>query len=298
VVVEGISLTLTAGQRLGVLGRNGAGKSTVLKLIAGVIAPLSGEREAHRDLQIGYFAQHQMEQLRDDESALVQIQRECARNEQQARNVLGRYGFSGDDAMRAVGTYSGGERARLVLAMIFELRPNLLLLDEPTNHLDLDMRHALSIAMQDFAGAIVLVSHDRHLLKTTVDELCLVRNGSLETYDGDLVDYARWLRKNQGVASPVLAAASDRAPLSAVPDDSRSAVQRDSRKLSYKDKRELEQLPARIESLELEQNALHLQLAEPGFYQGGGELVARVKGELSEVERSLEQAFRRWGELE
>jgi len=298
VIVADISLTLTAGQRLGVLGRNGAGKSTVLKLIAGAIAPLSGEREVHRDLQIGYFAQHQMEQLRDDESALAQIQRECALNEQQARNVLGRYGFSGDDAMRAVGTYSGGERARLVLAMIFELRPNLLLLDEPTNHLDLDMRHALSIAMQDFAGAIVLVSHDRHLLKTTVDELCLVRNGSLETYDGDLVDYARWLRKNQGVASPVLAAASEPVPLSAVPDDSRSAIQRDSRKLSYKDKRELEQLPARIESLELKQNALHLQLAEPEFYQGGGELVARVKGELSEVERSLEQAFRRWGELE
>ena len=300
VIVDDISLTLTPGQRIGVLGRNGAGKSTVLKLIAGVAAPLGGKREAHRDLQIGYFAQHQMEQLRDDESALAQVQRECVLNEQQGRNVLGRYGFSGDDAMRVVGTYSGGERARLVLAMIFEQRPNLLLLDEPTNHLDLDMRHALSIAMQDFSGAIILVSHDRHLLKTTVDELYLVRGAALVTYDGDLADYARWLRNNQGNASPSTAEASG-TPHEAVVSDAvhTSALPKtSSRRLSYKDKRELEQLPARIEQLEHRQQGLQEQLSQPNLYQGGGDQVAKVKGELDEVERCLEHAFLRWGELE
>ena len=305
VIVEDITLTLVPGQRLGVLGRNGAGKSTVLKLIAGAIAPLTGERDAHRDLRIGYFAQHQMEQLRDDESALGQIQRECELNEQQGRNVLGRYGFSGDDAMRVVGTYSGGERARLVLAMIFEQRPNLLLLDEPTNHLDLDMRHALSIALQDFAGAIVLVSHDRHLLKTTVDELCLVRDGALSPYDGDLSDYARWLRKNQGRAVAMVADASSLEPNEDPGNNDRgeehspaSLPVNKSRKLSYKDKRELELLPARIEELEQAQQTLHEQLADPAFYQSGGEKVSEVTGALSELERSLEQAYQRWGELE
>ncbi|MFT5447823.1 MAG: ATP-binding cassette subfamily F protein 3 [Gammaproteobacteria bacterium] len=304
VIVADIALTLVPGQRLGVLGRNGAGKSTVLKLIAGALAPLAGERDAHRDLRIGYFAQHQMEQLRDDESALGQIQRECKLNEQQGRNVLGRYGFSGDDAMRVVGTYSGGERARLVLAMIFEQRPNLLLLDEPTNHLDLDMRHALSIALQDFAGAIVLVSHDRHLLKTTVDELCLVRDGALSAYDGDLSDYARWLRKNQGRAVATLADASSPAlheDPNEAPGEGHSSTSlpvNKLRKLSYKDKRELELLPARIEELEQAQLALHEQLSDPAFYQSGGEKVSEVRGALSELEQSLEHAYQRWGELE
>lgn len=300
VIVDGIGLTLVPGQRLGVLGRNGAGKSTVLKLIAGSLVPLAGERDAHRDLRIGYFAQHQMEQLRDDESALGQIQRECGLNEQQGRNVLGRYGFSGDDAMRVVGTYSGGERARLVLAMIFEQRPNLLLLDEPTNHLDLDMRHALSIALQDFTGAIVLVSHDRHLLKTTVDELCLVRDGALRPYDGDLSDYARWLRKNQGGAVAMVADVSTPELNEKVDEESSSASLsvNKSRKLSYKDKRELELLPARIEELEQTQQTLHAQLSNPAFYQSGGEKVSEVRAALSDLERTLEQAYQRWGELE
>jgi ATP-binding cassette subfamily F protein 3 len=300
VIVDDVSLTLIPGQRIGVLGRNGAGKSTVLKLIAGELDPLSGKREAHRDLRIGYFAQHQMEQLRDDESALAQVQRECQLNEQQGRNVLGRYGFSGDDAMRVVGTYSGGERARLVLAILFEQRPNLLLLDEPTNHLDLDMRHALSIAMQDFGGAIILVSHDRHLLKTTADELCLVRDGTLVAYNGDLADYARWLRKNQGNATSKAVDVGDSHAVATINAGAapKAAVASTSRKLSYKEKRELEQLPARIEQLEQAQLALHEQLSQADFYRQGGEQVAKVTSELSEVERSLEHAFQRWGELE
>ena len=162
------------------------------------------------------------------------------------------------------------------------------------------MRHALSIAMQDFSGAIILVSHDRHLLKTTVDELYLVRGAALVTYDGDLADYARWLRNNQGNASPSTAEASG-TPHEAVVSDAvhTSALPKtSSRRLSYKDKRELEQLPARIEQLEHRQQGLQEQLSQPNLYQGGGDQVAKVKGELDEVERCLEHAFLRWGELE
>jgi ATP-binding cassette subfamily F protein 3 len=262
-------------------------------LIAGVLAPWAGRREVHADLRVGYFAQHQMEQLRDDESAIAQLQRDGGISEQQARNVLGRYGFSGGDALRRVGTYSGGERARLVLALIFQRRPNLLLLDEPTNHLDLDMRHALSIALQDFSGAIVLVSHDRHLIKSTADELWLVRDGQVTPYDGDLADYARWLRRNQAEAplAPHDGAAAPANKVAAAPPPPR-------RRLSYSQQRELERLPAEIERLEHEQQVLHARLADPEVYQRSGEHIASLRSELDRVDAALAAAFTRWDVLE
>jgi ATP-binding cassette subfamily F protein 3 len=245
---------------------------------------------------VGYFAQHQMEQLRDDESAIAQLQRDGGIGEQQARNVLGRYGFSGEDALRRVGTYSGGERARLVLALIFQRRPNLLLLDEPTNHLDLDMRHALSIALQDFPGAIVLVSHDRHLIKSTADELWLVRDGQVMPYDGDLGDYARWLRRNRVEAS---LAAGD-GPAAPADEDAPAApaAAPPRRRLGYSLQRELDRLPAEIERLEREQQALHARLADPALYQRSGEHIASLRSELHRVDAALAAAFARWDVLE
>ncbi len=293
-VIRNVTLNLVPGQRLGVLGRNGAGKSTLVKLVAGALAPMAGTRTAHGDLRVGYFAQHQMEQLRDDESALAQLQRRGGVGEQAGRDLLGGYGFSGDDVLRPVGSFSGGERARLVLALIFLARPNLLLLDEPTNHLDLDMRHALGMALQDFPGAIVLVSHDRYLLESTADELWLVRDGAVAPWDGDLADYARWLRRNQGVAPDATAAATARTG-GAAPAPAPAGKPR---KLSYREQRELATLPAEIERLEREQKALHAALADPGFYRSGGERIAAAKAELDQLERDLEAAFARWGELD
>ena len=193
-ILKGVGLTLTPGDRIGLLGRNGAGKSTLVKVLAGDLAPTAGRRETAQDLKIGYFAQHQLEQLRLDESPLKHLQRlEPKTTEQALRDYLGGFGFAGDRCLGPVAPLSGGEKARLVLALLIRQRPNLLLLDEPTNHLDLEMRHALSEALQEYEGALVLVSHDRHLLRVTADTLLLVDSGGVAPFDGDLDDYPAWL---------------------------------------------------------------------------------------------------------
>lgn len=193
-LISDIKLSLAPGDRIGLLGPNGAGKSTFIKLIAGVLAPLNGKRKEAKDIRIGYFAQHQLEQLRAEDSPLRHLQRLDPRaGEQDLRNFLGGFGFHGDKALETVGPFSGGEKARLVLAILVYLRPAVLLLDEPTNHLDLDMRLALTIALQDFDGALVVVSHDRHLLRTVTDDLWLVSGGKAIEFDGDLDDYRQWL---------------------------------------------------------------------------------------------------------
>jgi ATP-binding cassette subfamily F protein 3 len=179
VVLENINMTIAPGSRIALLGRNGAGKSTLMKLLAGEIAAFDGKRTEARDLKIGYFAQHQLEQLTVDDSPLDHLRRlggEAAARatEQELRGFLGSFGFSGERVFEPVGPFSGGEKARLVLALTSYLRPNLLLLDEPTNHLDLEMRQALAMALQDYEAAVVLVSHDRHLLRAVADELILV----------------------------------------------------------------------------------------------------------------------------
>ena len=193
-VLRGIDIAITAGERIGLLGANGAGKSTLIKALAGELTPMRGELVASRELRIGYFAQHQVEQLRGDETPLSFLQRlEPQATNSDLRNFLGRFAFVGDMALAPIAPLSGGEKARLVLAMIIRQKPNLLLLDEPTNHLDLKMRHALSMALQDFSGALVVVSHDRHLLQSVSDSLQLVSAGRVEDYSGDLDDYTRWL---------------------------------------------------------------------------------------------------------
>lgn len=194
VILNDIKLNLVPGSRIGLLGRNGAGKSTLIKLLAGEIEPLQGKLALSKGIKLGYFAQHQLEFLRSDESALQHLTRLAPKEtEQKLRDYLGGFGFHGDKVTDACGQFSGGEKARLVLSLLVWQRPNLLLMDEPTNHLDLDMRQALTQALISFEGAIVVVSHDRHLLRSTTDDLYLVHDGQVEPFDGDLDDYQQWL---------------------------------------------------------------------------------------------------------
>lgn len=199
IVLEQIKLNLVPGSRIGLLGRNGAGKSTLIKLLAGELAPKEGHINLAQGVQLGYFAQHQLEYLRPDESALWHLSRiaDPKNTEQLLRNYLGGFDFHGDKVKEPVKTFSGGEKARLVLALIVWQKPNLLLLDEPTNHLDLDMRQALTEALIGFEGALVVVSHDRHLLRSTTDEFYLVHDHKVEPFDGDLEDYQKWLSNEQ-----------------------------------------------------------------------------------------------------
>ncbi|MDX1633216.1 MAG: ATP-binding cassette domain-containing protein [Marinobacter sp.] len=198
VLLRGLNLTLLPGSRIGLLGPNGAGKSTLMDALRGAGTLIRGERTTGEHLAIGYFAQHQLESLDLDASPFLHLQRLAPKaSEQQVRNFLGGFDFHGDQALTPIRQFSGGEKARVALAVIAWRKPNLLLLDEPTNHLDLEMRQALTMALQNFEGAIVVVSHDRHLLRNTVDEFWLVNDGRVTPYDGDLEDYERWLAERR-----------------------------------------------------------------------------------------------------
>ena len=204
IIVHGIEFALQAGQRIGLLGVNGAGKSTLIKTIAGDIAPLHGVARLGKGLVVGYFAQHQLEMLRHDDSPLMHLMRIAPDvREQELRNFLGSFNFPGDMVKSPIAPFSGGEKARLALALIVWQRPNLLLLDEPTNHLDLETREALTEALAQFDGTLLLVSHDRHLLRATTDEFLIVANGQLKSFDGDLDDYRDWLFKTKADAASV-----------------------------------------------------------------------------------------------
>ena len=196
-IVKNIVLQLTPDSRIGLLGMNGAGKSTLIKTLTGVLATLNGTREASEHLNLGYFAQHQMDELDGDASPMLAISRLAGRqvSDVDLRAFLGSFGFSGQRMDEPCAGFSGGERARLALALIVWKKPNVLILDEPTNHLDLDMRLALSMALQDFEGAVVLVSHERQLIAAVCDELFVVHDGSCQPFAGDLSDYADWLRQ-------------------------------------------------------------------------------------------------------
>ncbi len=197
-ILEKIRLNLVPGSRIGLLGRNGAGKSTLIKLLSGELAAASGTFNYSQGVKIGYFAQHQLETLHPEETPLQHMMQIAPdKNELELRNYLGSFGFQGDKALEKVAPFSGGEKARLVLALIVWQKPNLLLLDEPTNHLDLDMRQALTMALQTFEGAMVIVSHDRYLLRATADDLYLVHDRQVAPFSGDLTDYYKWLTEQQ-----------------------------------------------------------------------------------------------------
>ncbi len=254
-ILNGVSLTLVPGQRIGLLGRNGAGKSTLVKSLVGDLALISGERATGEHLKIGYFAQHQLEALDMNASVLLHLQRIAPKaSEAELRSFAGSFGFSGDDALEAIGRFSGGEKARLALALIAWHKPNLLLLDEPTNHLDLEVRHALTLALQGFEGSIILVSHDRHLLANTVDQFLLVAEGKVTEFDGDLDDYHQWLasqRQNQN------------APAIESENRSQSAADRKEQKRLEAEKRaKLSPLRKKIEKLEKEMHSSSEKLGE------------------------------------
>ncbi len=206
IVLDELSLSINGGDRIGLLGRNGAGKSTLIKVLANELAPKRGRRTESRHLNIGYFAQHQLEQLDPHRTPLQQIQASFPKEKSQVlRNYLGGFGFHGDHMEQLIGQFSGGEKARLALAVLIFKRPNLLLLDEPTNHLDIEIRHALTLAIQQYEGAIILVSHDRHLLNTVTDQLILINDKQVNTFSGDMSDYIKWTkdqRNNQLTEHP------------------------------------------------------------------------------------------------
>jgi ATP-binding cassette subfamily F protein 3 len=270
VVLQNINMTIAPGSRIALLGRNGAGKSTLMKLLAGELTALDGRRTEARDLKIGYFAQHQLEQLSVDESPLDHLKRlggEAAARatEQELRSFLGSFGFSGERVFEPVGPFSGGEKARLVLALTSYLRPNLLLLDEPTNHLDLEMRQALAMALQDYEAAVVLVSHDRHLLRAVADDLILVDQGRAQPFDGDLDDYAKWFQTREaaetGAEEETTAVA-----LSAEQKKQRKREEAERRNRLSPLKADIAKLEKQLAKLEQERATVESALAEPDIY--------------------------------
>ena len=255
VILDSIKLNLVPGSRIGLLGRNGAGKSTLIKLLAEEIQPLKGDIGLAKGVKLGYFAQHQLEYLRADESPLQHLARIAPKElEQQLRDYLGGFGFRGDKVTEQTARFSGGEKARLVLALVVWQRPNLLLLDEPTNHLDLDMRQALTEALIDFEGALVVVSHDRHLLRSTTDDLYLVHDGKVEAFDGDLEDYQQWLVDLQK---------QENQPQDSAKDNANSAqARKDQKRREAELRTQTQPLRKQITKIEKQMEKLNAQLAE------------------------------------
>ena len=295
-VLQTVDLDLAPGARLALLGANGAGKSTLIKMLAGLL-PIQGRRIEGKGLRIGYFAQHQLEQLRPEDSPLRHLQRiEPEAGEAELRDFLGGFGFRGDVALNPISGFSGGERSRLALALLVWQRPNLLLLDEPTNHLDLDMRHALSLALQEFEGAMVLVSHDRHLLRVCADGFLLLENGRLSPFDGDLEDYRRW--RTQGSDGDSAADASGR---EGSPDQRklRKRLEAEERGRLAALRRPIQavvrQLEAEIAELSQEKARLDALLADPDTYgEDNKEALQQALLRQAEASERLHRAEEAW----
>jgi len=300
-VLENVDLSLRAGARIGLLGPNGAGKSTLIASLAGELPLVAGRRIEGQGLAIGYFAQHQLEQLDPEESPLWHLaQDEPDARSQDLRGYLGHFDFGGDKADAAVSTCSGGERSRLALARLVRRRPNLLLLDEPTNHLDLEMRHALTRALTAYEGSVLLVSHDRALLRTVCDEFLIVADGRVERFDGGIEDYLDWLSarrdgsRGAAVDSGLAQARAERREARADREARRQAWLRQRRPLV----RELEQLESALPRLEKEKSALESRLADASFYSSASPDEQRATSRrCTEITEQLRLAEERWLEL-
>ncbi|MBS0225449.1 MAG: ATP-binding cassette domain-containing protein [Proteobacteria bacterium] len=288
-ILSNVGFALEAGDRIGLLGPNGAGKSTLVKTLVGDLAPMTGERSAHPDLVIGYFAQHTVESLVAGTSPIDHF-KELSPNTatQEFRNFLGRWQFAGDRAFEVIDNFSGGEKARLALALIAWRKPNLLLLDEPTNHLDLEMREALAEALSDFDGAIVMVSHDRHLIGLVCDQFWRVHDGEVEPFNGDLDDYAAWLRSRPAVGEAKPEAKKEVAP--APTPAPAPAVKKQASKINP---HKLAQAEARVARLEEKLAECDAQLADPAVYSDGarvadiGRAQMQLRSELEVAEGEL-----------
>jgi len=278
-VLERVNVRITPGSRIGLLGPNGAGKSTLIKLLAGILSPSKGQYSLGEAVQIGYFAQHQLEQLRSEASPLQHLQHlDAQSSEQSLRNFLGGFGFGGDKALSPIAPFSGGEKARLALALLIWQQPHVLLLDEPTNHLDLEMRHALTLALQDYQGALVIVSHDRHLLRTTTDELLLVAQQRVNVFTGDLADYRQWLLEQRTRQSPL-------------PEKKNQHYQQ-RKPLQNR----LKQLEKDLDRLSAEKNTLESLLADPQIYTDKEKVQSYIH-QQTQLAQQLERTEELWLEV-
>ena len=300
IVVRGVQRSVLAGQRIGILGANGQGKSTFIKTLVGQVEPLGGAKVEGKGLTIGYFAQQEMDLLHDDDTPLQMMVRWARERgpdarEQELRDFLGQFRFTGDQVLQAVGTLSGGERARLVLAMIVWQRPNLLVMDEPTNHLDLQTREALSLALNGFEGSVLLVSHDRALLREVCDEFWLVAAGQLQVFDGDLDDYQRWLVDEQRTRAAQRLQASREAASTRDPREDRKAAAAARQELAQRTrplKQELQRIEQRLAALATErasQEARIVQGSADGSLSGA---------EMAQLGRTIHALDQETGELE
>ncbi len=292
-ILRDINFGLEAGDRVGLLGPNGAGKSTLVKTLVGELPPLAGERNAHPDLRIGYFAQHTVESLQAGQSPIDHLRDLSPDAPNQAfRDFLGKWNFPGERAFESIDSFSGGERARLALALIAWRQPNVLLLDEPTNHLDLDMREALAEALSDFDGAIVMVSHDRHLIGLVCETFWRVAGGKVEAFDGDLDEYAAWLRTRSSEPRPAAGEAKSllAAPPAADTGASPTARTTSATKPSKINPHKLAKAETRVEALATRIAAIEQQLADPSLYADGGARAAGLGREQRALRDELEAA--------
>ena len=290
-IISGVGMSLSPGDRIGLLGPNGAGKSTFIKLLSGKLSLMAGRMETAQDLKIGYFAQHQVEQLDPEHSALDHLARIAPQaREQELRDYLGGFGFTGDKALEKTAPFSGGEKSRLALALLIYQRPNLLLLDEPTNHLDLEMRQALALALQDFSGAMIIVSHDRHLLRVSTDHLLLVHDGGVREFEGSLDDYPAWLAaqnsRNEKPEKPGAAGLNRK-------QAKREAAAR--RQALQPLKKKVDQAEKKLEELHRRQKALEEQLADNSLYQAADkDRLRELLAEKSELDARCEEQELAW----
>jgi ATP-binding cassette subfamily F protein 3 len=295
-ILSHIEMAIRPGERIGLLGRNGAGKSTFIKLLAGELAIQSGKRVEGKDLKIGYFAQHQLEQLRPDESPLQHMLKlDPQTREQEHRNFLGGFDFSGDMATSPCGAFSGGEKSRLALALLIWTRPNLLLLDEPTNHLDLEMRHALTMALQDYQGGVVIVSHDRAMLRATCDKFVLVADGKVDAFDGDLEDYKAWLDAQKTIEIQPQADSATNLSANKI-DRAQNKADRQARLAERRPLlKEVEQIEKNMATWQQEKTALDNQLADPNLYaQADKTLLQNLLKQQADITQKLEMVEMRW----
>ncbi|WP_121774979.1 ATP-binding cassette domain-containing protein [Acinetobacter bereziniae] len=307
-IVTNVNLQITPTSRIGLLGMNGAGKSTLIKSLVGDLALIQGVRKDSELLNIGYFAQHQMDALDGNASPMLQLARiaDPKINEATLRSFLGSFGFSGERMDTPSESFSGGERARLALALIVWLRPNVLILDEPTNHLDLDMRHALTMALQDFEGAVVLVSHERQLIASVCDELILVHAGQSKEFDGDLQDYAAWLRQaridmmknGQKPSAPIQSQVVKKTSISKVDKEAQRKEAARQRELSRPIRKNIEKIESQIGKIQPRLVEIEEFLADSALYEANRkDDLLKLMNEQTELKTKLEQAEEQMLEL-